>query len=382
MGFASVSGPTAAGNEPGYDDERPAVPSLENTMLKVIRSAALLIALAAPAAAADKPVGLPPKEAADGWVMLFDGETTFGWKVDGEATVRDGKLVVGGAKPTKLETTAHFASVEWRVDYHTPEEKSAKGVRITQLAHVYDFGFGVRGRTGAVWVSLDDSAGPIRIETPANRVVIFDSIQLRPKGHRRSIASELTPLFNGKDLTGWHVFKDPAREKATFTVTPAGELHVLGGPGDLQTDAKFADFVLQAEVKTNGPTVNSGIFFRCVPGEYQNGYECQIQNAFKDGDRTKPADGGTGAIYRRQAARKVVPNDGEWFTLTVAANGPHLATWVNGYPTASWTDDRKPHENPRNGLRTEAGHISIQGHNPPMAADVLFRNVRIAEVKK
>ena len=82
------------------------------------------------------------------------------------------------------------------------------------------------------------------------------------------------------------------------------------------------------------------------------------------------------------AARKVVPTDGEWFTLTVLASGPTIATWVNGYPTANWTDDRKPHENPRQGLRTEAGHISIQGHNPPMSADVLFRSIRIAELKK
>ena len=65
--------------------------------------------------------------------------------------------------------------------------------------------------------------------------------------------------------------------------------------------------------------LNSGIFFRCIPDQYQNGYEAQIQNGFKDDDRTKPTDFGTGAIYRRVPARKVVSNDNEWFTMTVVA---------------------------------------------------------------
>ena len=220
-----------------------------------------------------------------------------------------------------------------------------------------------------------ECAGPIRIEVPAGCELHLREFVVKPV--------ELVPLFNGKDLTGWTIYKDePAKAKATFTVTPAGELHVLGGPGDIKTDKSFGDFVLQTQVKTAGPQVNSGIFFRSVPGQYQNGYECQIQNLYRDDDRTKPADAGTGAIYRRQSARKVVPNDKEWFTLTLIADGPHMATWVNGYQVTAWTDDRPKDENPRKGQRLDAGPISIQGHNPPMSADVLFREMKIAELKK
>ena len=61
-----------------------------------------------------------------------------------------------------------------------------------------------------------------------------------------------------------------------------------------------------SSARRNGKALNSGIFFRCIPGQYQNGYEAQIQNGFKDDDRTKPVDFGTGAIYRRVPARKVV----------------------------------------------------------------------------
>src|SRR5262249_15973253 len=150
--------------------------------------------------------------------------------------------------------------------------------------------------------------------------------------------------------------------------------------GDLFTEKHFDDFVLQLECKTNGKALNSGVFFRCVPDQYQNGYEAQIQNAYFGNDRTKPIDYGTGAIYRRLPARKVVSNDSEWFTMTVAASGPHIATWVNGYQTVDWTDERKAHDNPRQGLRTARGHLSIQGHDP--TTDLLFRNIRIAELPK
>jgi hypothetical protein len=31
---------------------------------------------------------------------------------------------------------------------------------------------------------------------------------------------------------------------------------------------------------------------------------------------------------------------------------------------ADWTDDREPHENPRQGKRLEAGSLQLQAHDP------------------
>ncbi|MBN9123081.1 MAG: DUF1080 domain-containing protein, partial [Planctomycetes bacterium] len=187
------------------------------------------------------------------------------------------------------------------------------------------------------------------------------------------------PLFTGKSLDGWKInAADPKRMASKWEITKEGELSVKNGPGDLVTEKEFDNFVLQFECKTLGKALNSGFFFRCIPGQYQNGYEAQIQNAYKDNDRTKPADFGTGAIYRRIPARKVVSNDDEWFTMTVVADGKHIATWVNGYQTVDWTDDRKENDNPRQGFRAAKGPISIQGHDP--TTDILFRNIRIAEL--
>ena len=109
-----------------------------------------------------------------------------------------------------------------------------------------------------------------------------------------------------------------------------------------------------------------------------NGSESQIQNGFLEGDRTKPMDAGTGAIFRRANARRVVANDFEWFRKTLVAEGPHMAVWINGYLVTDWVDRREPDKNPRRGLRVEAGTIMIQGHDP--TTELSFRKLRISEM--
>ena len=37
---------------------------------------------------------LTPKEVADGWLLLFDGATTFGWKIEGDAKVAGERLAM------------------------------------------------------------------------------------------------------------------------------------------------------------------------------------------------------------------------------------------------------------------------------------------------
>jgi hypothetical protein len=351
--------------------------------------AAVLLFTAGPALAQDpKPNALTPKEAADGWLMLFDGETTFGWKIEGVAEVKDGELILGkGGKKTVAYPSTGFGP------------NAALSFQLTgpALAHVTGGTTLKNPPDVAGWVSFTVTRDGEKVQLGNTGPALYTTVGTRPKGSEaapfciettgdaevkvRSVKIRPTvtkPLFNGKDLSGWKVFRgDPKRAASKFEVTPAGELHVTSGPGDLQTEKQFDNFVLQLECKTNGKGLNSGVFFRCLPDQYQQGYEAQVHNAYKD-DRTKPVDFGTGAIYRRVPARKVVSDDNEWFTLTVVADGPHIATWVNGYQTVDWTDDRKPADNPRQGLKTGKGHLSIQGHDP--TTDLLFRNIRLAEL--
>jgi hypothetical protein len=277
---------------------------------------------------------------------------------------QQGHLAVGGQKPVTLSTTSRFAPGTLRLTYQSQEVVMLElpGKQVVKLT--------AAALPTQVETSVAEGVGSFRFQIPAGADFQIKSLEYLPTGSK--------PIFDGKSLEGWELYQgDPKRELSKFSVTPDGELRVVNGPGDLRTKAQYDNFTLQLQCKTNGTALNSGIFFRCIAGQYQNGYECQIQNGFKDNDRTKPSDFGTGAIYRRLAARKVVANDREWFTLTLVADGPTFATWVNGYPVLLWKDERAPDENPRKGLRLAAGHLSIQGHDP--TTDILFRNLRIQQ---
>src|SRR5262245_10296001 len=77
----------------------------------------VVIASTAWCADAPKPIALSPKDTADGWIQLFDGSTTFGWKVQGDVAVGDGVMVFGGSKSASITTTSSFGPAELRVSY-------------------------------------------------------------------------------------------------------------------------------------------------------------------------------------------------------------------------------------------------------------------------
>lgn len=365
---------------------------------------------------------LSAEEIADGWVQLFDGETLFGWKPNSDVnwSVADGVITADkGTKPGLLLTSVPFADYELRCDFwmakggnsgvflRTPTTPTDPGVDCYELnicdTHPQGFNTGsfVKRQKPTKEVSGEEAWKTFHVRAEGTRVVVkldgeevldftdktdkplksgliglqmnsglvkFRNVFVKPLGTKE--------LFNGKDLTGW---REVPGSKSKFEVID-GAIHVTNGQGYWESETTFANFVLQAQVKTNGDALNSGIFFRGLPGKEgaYPGYEFQIQNGIKNGDRTQPADFGTGAIFRRQAARFVVSNDREWTTLTLVASGPTFATWVNGIPVTVWTDERKPAENPREGLRLDSGHLSLQGHDPTTNLD--FRNLRAVEL--
>ena len=360
---------------------------------------------------------LTKQEISDGWIALFDGETFFGWRPQKAANFRveAGAIVVDQGEQALLCTTTQFSDyilkLQFRADKNTnsgvflrtppapknvteesfelniasPDNPFPTG-SLVQRAKVEGVGsdldwhdYEVTMDGGHVVIKLDgkqildytdDKAvgrGFIGLQHNSGRVE-FKNVKLKPLGTE--------PVFNGKDLSGWKQYPEMASK---FTVTPEGNLYVRNGKGQLETEGMYGDFVLQLECITHGVHLNSGIFFRCIPGEEMNGYECQIQHGYLEGDRTKPMDFGTGAIFRLKPARRVVANDFEWFATTLIAEGPHIAAWVNGYPVTDWVDRRKPDKNPRRGLRTEAGTIMIQGHDS--TTELSFRKLRIGEMK-
>jgi hypothetical protein len=64
------------------------------------------------------------------------------------------------------------------------------------------------------------------------------------------------PLFNGKDLTGWHVMGTPAWKVEDGVLVCTGE-----GGGWLRSDKQYENFVLRLEFRISKGG-NSGIFIR------------------------------------------------------------------------------------------------------------------------
>ncbi|MGH9673709.1 MAG: 3-keto-disaccharide hydrolase, partial [Bryobacteraceae bacterium] len=195
----------------------------------------------------------------------------------------------------------------------------------------------------------------------------------------------LKPIFNGKDLTGWRKVDPPKPPAAPpeWSVKD-GILHVEKGPGQLETEGTWADFVLQLDARANSQDPNrhpnSGVFLRGEPNGYWTGYESQIRNEFTAGDRTRPVDFGTGGIYRYQPARKVMGTDNEFFTKTIVARGRYLAVWVNGVQVSDFEDPNPEGNNVRaKQAKLTPGAISLQAHDPTTNLD--FRNLRIVALQ-
>jgi Domain of Unknown Function (DUF1080) len=293
----------------------------------------VLVLASAGAVPAERPpefgYGLNADDARAGWISLFDGQTSFGWT---NATVRDGVLAGG-------TSTGPFGECDVHADDAVP----------LQAGNPIQLGPGTRLRHLRVLPKL--SPLPITSHNQTWKVVAHPTLP-------RDRQATWEPLKRDGQVFGFRA---------------------VGGPGCVELPGLYGDFVLQIDVNCRKPLSNAGVFFRSRPGDFLNGYEAQVFNACRDGDPAKPARWCTGAIDDRQNARRLVSRDGQPFTMTIVAAGPHIATWVNGVQVTDWTDTRPPYDNPRQGLRLEPGTIQLQAHDK--ATDVEFSNIRIAPLK-
>lgn len=359
---------------------------------------------------------LPQAEVAEGWIRLFDGHTLFGWQVAGDANwrVEDGSIVVDDGEACLLCTSVPWQNFELVLEYKADAETNSGVFLRTPLSpenpaeDCYEVNIapadnpfptgGIVKRKKATEFKVDSNdwhtmklvldGERLQVSVDGNNVcdytdevgvaegriglqhnsgrIEFRDIRLRPLGLKSLLDDELTQWTKYPEMPG------------EFTVTEQGDLRVKGGRTQLESKQPFDDFVLLAEYKLPLDEMNSGIFFRCIPGDVMMGYECQLSNEIKDGDRLKPADCGTGGIFRRQDARVVAGETDQFATVVLVAHGPSIAAWVNGVQVSDWYDDRKSDENPRRGLRLKAGTFMIQGHDP--GTDALIRQFNVATV--
>jgi Domain of Unknown Function (DUF1080) len=230
-----------------------------------------------------------------------------------------------------------------------------------------------------------------------------------------------TPLFNGKDLTGWTVAAGRggaggggAAAGAT-TAAPAPRWKVEdgvlvggqgGGRGSLVSTGQYKDFELvldfvlaehgsQCSPERVGPqqangsvdkscTYNSGVSFR-------TGYQVNIGRR-EAGEyigivvhrKTPEAIGPQGNVLWLDKGDDKFPNlrkKEDWNHLQITAKGPHLTVELNGTKICDVSDDPT---DPAEAKWKEAGPISLQWPPPSEAGDfsgfVKFRNIRIREL--
>jgi hypothetical protein len=188
-----------------------------------------------------------------------------------------------------------------------------------------------------------------------------------------AVTGEWSPLFNGKDLTGW---TNAAGADSKWRIEE-GAMTGQRGSGDIWTKARFGNFVLELEFKTTG---NSGVFIRtdepksCV----QTGIEIQVENP------GGPDRHSVGAIYDLVAPSKNAAKAGEWNKYVITAKGALITVQLNGELVSSidldqWTQAGKNPDGSGNKFKRPLkdwkrnGHIGLQDHG----AKVFYRNLRI-----
>ncbi len=185
-----------------------------------------------------------------------------------------------------------------------------------------------------------------------------------------------TPLFNGKNLEGWHQLGGDAE----YTVKDGMIIGttVLNTPNSfLVTDKKYGDFILELEFKLGAP-MNSGIQIRSLSSpDYMNGrvhgYQVEIdpsERAWSGGIYDEARRGWLYPLIFNPDARNAFKHN-QWNHYRIEAIGNTIRTWVNGEPVASLVDSM-----------THKGFIGLQvhsiGNNKAEAGrQIRWRNIRI-----
>jgi hypothetical protein len=199
-----------------------------------------------------------------------------------------------------------------------------------------------------------------------------------------------TPLFNGKDLTGWHGYNPHSVTKLTGEKMDAmlkkmreefpqhwsvkdGEILNPGTGAYATTDQDYGDIELVLEYNM-APKGDSGVYLRAVP-------QVQIwdptdEKAFKHG-----AQLGSGALWNNSPGKPgkdpLVLADkpaGEWNTLRILMVGARVSIWLNGKQTVDHAILENYYD--RKAALPAKGPICLQTHGAP----IRWRNIAVREI--
>ena len=160
-----------------------------------------------------------------------------------------------------------------------------------------------------------------------------------------AVPAGFTPIFDGKDLAGWHVSQTNHHGNSKGWTVKDGVLLATqdrpGNGGILLTDKKYRDFEVSLEVDPDWGC-DGGLFLRS--NEAGDAYQVMID--YLEG-------GSVGGVYGeglealKDGKGQLVNRDwqkhwkkGEWNLLRARIEGdvPHIRVWLNEVPLVDWTD--------------------------------------------
>ena len=192
-----------------------------------------------------------------------------------------------------------------------------------------------------------------------------------------TVPEGFTPLFNGKDLTGWTV----TGNKQKWAAEGGAIVCKGGGGGYVLTEKEYGDFELRFEYRWEKKGGNSGVALRTPPKGDPAYVGMEIQLIDDEGWPGKLADyQHTGSIYDVQPAKARANKPiGEWNAMRIVCNGRKVTVEQNGKElvSANLDDYKSKAEKNHPGLNRDKGHIGFQSYN----IRVEFRNIAIKELK-
>jgi len=205
-------------------------------------------------------------------------------------------------------------------------------------------------------------------------VFLISVFLLGVNGSARPSADESwTPLFNGKDLTGWK--KNGTEKWVVDSGTILGE-STTGKYGYLTTEKTYRDFVLRVRFKceTDG---NSGVFTRSrITGESPEtgpdieGVQVEVDPTRHTGGIYESGGRGWIALPSPEGEKAVKPRD--WNDLEVAEERGRIVTRLNGVQIVDFTDPAP---------RFQEGVIGLQLHTGG-GVKIRFKDIFIREIGK
>ncbi len=307
-------------------------------------------------------------------------------------------LTAGAALPALAQTQATPVIGRWDLTVTTPGgtmpswlEVSLSGQRIhvgrfvgsggsaRPISRVLVSGDSLRFTIPGQW---DADAGDLTVEavlrndrlagtmSQGGRTMPFTGVRSpRLERTKAPVWGPWTPLFNGKDLTGWH----PSDAAHSGWQVVQGILTDTKPGANLITDEKFTDFQIHAEVRLPKDG-NSGIYLR-------GRHEVQVGRSDMPGeDVTSPTKGPLieGSVYGflppNQLAGKPA---GEWNTYDITLVGRLVTVVLNGKTIISQAEIPGITGGALDANEGEPGPIYLQGDH----TSVEYRNIRIRRAR-